>query len=80
MSPLRDVQARAWSARGMGYPADRARLTPAIIAEDRASLIREARMWRRLERTAVSHAMSSIYRQSRVEAVLSAYSMRGVWP
>jgi hypothetical protein len=76
VSVFQHFQERAWIARDMGYPKNHRPLTPQIIAQDRTSLIKEAHQWRILEKYVTERA--HIYRRARYDALLSAYSLRGV--
>lgn len=77
MTVFEHFRQNAWKARDMGYPQT-LRLTPRIIAQDRASLIQEAHAWR--QRITTGTTPAEICKHARYEALLSAYSMRGVWP
>lgn len=74
MSVFQHFREHQWKALGNSYEPHR-RVTNKIIAEDRASALRDAAQRRNAARNG-----DKVARHARYEALLSAYSLRGVWP
>lgn len=76
MSVWTHYRINAWRARDMGYERDK-KITARMIEQDRVSCLRESAYRRAQIKAGLVDPV--IARHARYEALLTAYSLRGVW-
>ena len=75
MTPLQHFRCRAWAARRPDFSPYR-KPSPAQLAECRRAELREARRWRVLRIAGTFD--TSVCQHARYQALLAAYSLRGL--